>query len=323
MRELEIGQKESGQRLDKYLRKYLREAADGFIYKMLRKKNIKLNGRKAEGREILMPGDIVSLFFSEETLEKFRGKDTNPVYPVAELDILYEDEDIALLNKPAGMLSQKAKPGDASLVEYFLGYLQLQGKWKPGDAVTPSVCNRLDRNTSGLVIAGKSIRGLQKMSELLRGRSLEKYYLTIVEGVVKKPDTIRGFLKKDKEKNKVSLYETAAPGRSYIETGYEPLMDNGKYTLLRVLLLTGKTHQIRSHLGSIGHPVIGDVKYGGHPYPGLTGYLLHSEILVFPKLESPFENISEKKYAALPPQYFREIEKELFNGQRIRKGGKR
>ncbi|MCH5252460.1 MAG: RluA family pseudouridine synthase [Lachnospiraceae bacterium] len=322
MKEISIGENDSGQRLDKFLQKYLKEAKSGFIYKMLRKKNIKLNGKRAEGKEILLSGDRVAIYFSEETMRKFRGEGIRTVYPVTDLEIVYEDEEIALINKPVGMLSQKAKPEDVSLVEYFLGYLQEQGKWESGGTFTPSVCNRLDRNTSGLVIAGKSLRGLQKMSELLKERTVSKYYLTIVEGVMKEPDTIQGFLIKDEEKNKVRIYKEDAPGRSYIETGYEPLLDNGSYTLLKVRLLTGKTHQIRSHLGSIGHPVIGDIKYGGHSYPGLQGYLLHSEELIFPKLENPFQKISEKKFTALPPQQFLDIEKTLFDGLLFRKGGK-
>lgn len=314
MKEILVGRNEGGQRFDKFLQKYLREASKGFIYKMLRKKNIKLNGKKAEGNEMLREGDVVAVYFSEETLLKFRGEAAAEQYPVTVLDIIYEDSEIALINKPAGMLSQKAKPEDVSLAEYFPGYLQDKGEWQPGGAFTPGVCNRLDRNTSGLVIAGKSLRGLQKMSELLKERELDKYYLTIVEGVMKEPSLLKGYLEKEKAENKVRIYQEGGQGRSYIETGYEPLVNNGKYTLLRVKLVTGKTHQIRGHLGSIGHPVIGDIKYGGHPYRGLSSYLLHAEEIVFPKLEEPFEKISEKKYVASLPQKFLNIKEKLFGG---------
>ena len=168
MREIKIERNDSGQRLDKFLQKYLKEASRGFLFKMLRKKNITLNGKRAEGREILSEGDTVSVFFSDETFEKFRGVHKERRYPTTNLDILYEDSEAALLNKPVGMLSQKAKESDVTLVEYFLGYLQQKGDWREGGSFTPAVCNRLDRNTSGVVIAGKSLYGLQKMSELLK-----------------------------------------------------------------------------------------------------------------------------------------------------------
>ena len=195
MKELIIQNNDSGQRLDKFLQKYLDGASKGFLYKMLRKKNIKLNGSRAEGRELLSPGDRVALYLSEETIQKFRTVPQQVRYPQRELDILYEDENVVLLDKPAGMLSQKAKREDISLVEYFLGYLQSRGEWQPGGTFTPGICNRLDRNTSGIVIAGKSLPGLQKMSELLRERKVEKNYLAVVEGVMKRPEVIRGYLR--------------------------------------------------------------------------------------------------------------------------------
>lgn len=312
MREIEIGKNESGQRLDKFLQKYLRQASKGFIYKMLRKKNIKLNGGRAEGNEILAPGDAVAVYFSEETLQKFRGETPARVYPVTELDILYEDEHIALINKKAGMLSQKAKPEDVSLVEYFLGYMQSRGEWQPGSSFTPGICNRLDRNTSGIVIAGKSLQGLQKMSELLRERSVDKRYLTIVSGVMEEAAVIRAYLAKDGTTNKVNIFQEPGPGRAYIETAYEPLLNNGAYTLLNVKLITGKTHQIRSHLAGIGHPVAGDIKYGGGHLYGLKRLVLHAWKVSYPKLSGPFAQISEKTFVAPLPPEFMKIKEKLF-----------
>ncbi len=311
MKELIIQNNDSGQRLDKYLQKYMGEAPRGFLYKMLRKKNIKLNGSRAEGREILSTGDRVSLYLSEETIEKFRKETSQVRYPQGQLDILYEDENVVLLDKPAGMLSQKARREDVSLVEYLLGYLQSRGEWQPGGTFTPGICNRLDRNTSGIVVAGKSLAGLQKMSELLRERRVDKYYLAVVEGVMKEPEMIHGFLRKDEKTNQATIYDEAGEGRSYIETGYEPLADNGSYTLLRVKLITGKTHQIRSHLGSIGHPLLGDVKYGGGKYRGLPGYLLHSSEIQFPELPEPFRQLSGRCVRAPLPQQFEKITREL------------
>lgn len=312
MRELVIGKNESGQRLDKYLQKYLKEATKSFLYKMLRKKNIKLNGGKASGGEILEPGDRVTVYFSEDTLQKFRGSTRMVHYPVTDLSIVYEDEQIVLLNKPVGMLSQKAESDDVTLVEYFLGYLQKTGQWKPDEAFTPGICNRLDRNTSGLVIAGKSLAGLQKMSELLKERSIDKYYLTIVEGVMTEPATVCGYLTKDNEQNRVRIYDTDGPGRARIETGYEPLQNNGSYTLLKVKLITGKTHQIRSHLASIGHPLMCDVKYGGRKQEGQRSFFLHAEKICFPVIDGAFCNLSGQTFTASVPPRFDKMIKKLF-----------
>lgn len=315
MKEIVVQNTDSGQRLDKFLQKYLREASKGFLYKMLRKKNIKLNGSRAEGKEILAIGDRVTLFLSEETIQKFRGEAEQRIYPQTELSILYEDKNVLLLDKPAGLLSQRAKKEDISLVEYLLGYLQNRGEWRPGDTFTPGICNRLDRNTSGIVIAGKSLAGSQKMSELLKERTVDKYYLTIVEGVMREAEVIHGYLRKDEKTNQVKIYHQAGEGRAFIQTGYEPLADDGKYTLLRVKLITGKTHQIRSHLGSIGHPLLGDVKYGGKRYRGLSGYLLHSSEVHFPELSEPFQELSGKCVKAPLPLTFKNIKKELFGGK--------
>ena len=156
MKQICVQEREADQRLDKLLFRYLKEAPKSFVYKMLRKKNITLNGKKADGSERVQAGDMIRMFLSDETYEKFSGKQGagEISYPTACLDIIYEDEHILLINKPAGMLTQKAEPGDVSLNEYMLGYLQQSGQWdeETSAGVRPSVCNRLDRNTSGIVI---------------------------------------------------------------------------------------------------------------------------------------------------------------------------
>ena len=185
MKEFIINENEAGQRFDKYLAKLLREAPKSFFYKMMRKKNITLNGKKATGNEKLLSGDHVKLFLSDETFEKFSGSIAAPrAHHV--LDIIYEDENILLINKPAGMLSQPADDGTPSLVEYLTGYLLENGSLTEEDLRTfrPSVCNRLDRNTSGLIAAGKSLVGLQTLSEMFKLRELHKYYLCLVEGIL-------------------------------------------------------------------------------------------------------------------------------------------
>lgn len=298
VRQIEINANQSGQRFDKFLQKYMREATKSFIYKMLRKKNITLNGKKAQGNEKLEPGDKVVLFFSEETLEKFcGGQPRKKEGKKAAFPILYEDEQILVINKPAGMLSQKAKPDDVSLVELVQQYVGCEPGFSPG------ICNRLDRNTSGIVVAGKTLPALQKMSELFRIREVEKYYLTIVKGAMTETKEVEGYLLKDAKTNKVTVYREEKKGSSYIRTGYEPLVTTREMTLLRVHLMTGKPHQIRSHLSSLGHPVLGDAKYGG-AHPQINHQLLHAYELRFPKLGKPFEKISGKCFTATIPQIF-------------------
>ena len=289
MKEIVINENEAGQRLDKFLGKLLKEAPASFYYKMLRKKNIVLNGKKATGNEKLTAGDSIKLFLSDETFEKFAGKrQTNDLaasVPNIALEIVYEDHDVLAINKPAGMLSQKAKKEDISANEYILQNLLESGTITRESLHTfkPSVCNRLDRNTSGILVAGKTLNGLQQMSKAFRERSMEKYYLAIVAGHISKPRRIEGFLKKDEKNNQVTILSEPSNDAKPIITEYRPLKLVGQVTLLEVHLITGRSHQIRAHLASIGHPVIGDTKYGNPRLnreflknAGVTHQLLHA-----------------------------------------------
>lgn len=288
MKEFKINANEAGQRFDKYLKKLLKEANTSFIYKMLRKKNIVLNGKKADGTEKLNVGDEVKLFLADETFDKFHGAATSAKQleayaqiPSKKLDIVYEDEDVIIINKPVGMLSQKAKPEDISANEYIIAYLLQSGALTQEALNTfkPSICNRLDRNTSGLLIAGKTLKGLQTMSEALKDRSAErgvqKYYRCIVSGVLREKTYLKGYLSKDEQTNKVTVYKTKPADQTIeclpIETEYRPIASANGYTELEVHLITGRSHQIRAHLSSIGHPIIGDSKYGSPKVNELFG----------------------------------------------------
>lgn len=314
MQEIIVTANEAGQRFDKLLVKYLNEAPKSFIYKMLRKKNIVLNDKKATGNEKLTIGDSVKLYLADETIAKFSR--TEVITTNAKLDIIYEDENVMMLNKPVGMLSQKAEAKDESLVEHIISHMLSTGELSPDDLrkFKPSICNRLDRNTSGLVVAGKSLVGLQKMGELFKDRSLRKFYRCLVVGEVSDKIYIKGYLTKDERTNKVSILNKEQEGALPIETEYEPIWTNGRCTLLEVHLITGRTHQIRAHLASQSHSIIGDYKYGNRvtndEYKakyGLESQLLHAYRMELPVLTGDLSNISEKKFVAPLPTLFSKI----------------
>ena len=299
MREIIISPGEAGGRFDRYLGKYLRQASRSFLYKMLRKKNITLNGAKADGSEILQSGDHIKLFFSDETLEKFTaGADKASGIPRIDLDIIYEDDDVIFINKPAGMLSQKARPEDISLCEYLAAYLaDRRGDDPDGRKVfSPGVCNRLDRNTSGLITAGKTLRGLQSLSEAFRERKADKYYLAIVRGELSQNTGFDGYLTKDAASNTVSLGADGSSGGEHVSTEIYPLYTKGGYSLVRVKLLTGKTHQIRATMQYLGYPIVGDKKYGAADLSLARRQLLHSYELVFKD--------TGERFIAAPPKDF-------------------
>ncbi|MBQ9234138.1 MAG: RluA family pseudouridine synthase [Lachnospiraceae bacterium] len=290
MREVIIGKNEDGQRLNKFLMKYLNLAPSSFIYKMLRKKNIKINDKKADGSEIVSIGDTVKIFLSDDTIAKFKSdilndynlKKSNGIYKI-DNDILYQDEDIIVINKPSGILSQKAERDDYSVNEAVVDYTLNNGIISKDELSTfkPSVCNRLDRNTSGIIWAGISLKGSKELSQAFKDRSIDKYYYTIVKGKFDKKLIVDGYISRDEDKlmSKVitcekyeELSNDAADKRydnlnlnnnyTRIETGFYPVSYGNDYTLIRIKLITGKTHQIRAHLKSLGFPVAGDVKYG-------------------------------------------------------------
>ena len=326
MKEIVIQRQEAGQRLDRVLQRYLKEAPSGFIYRMLRKKNITLNGKKAAGPEKLQEGDCLRLYFSDETLARFTGLETDgegavsrgqsaAMAAVFKEGIIYEDEQILLFNKPAGMLSQKAKPEDLSACEYLTAYLKDKGEVTDETLRTfvPAPCNRLDRNTSGLLACGKTTEALQALSAMFRLRTAGKYYQCIVAGKVKESGKLTGFLEKNRRQNQVRI-DVRSDGKDVpVLTLYEPLkvLQGGKATLLQVELVTGKTHQIRAHLAWAGHPILGDPKYGdpkvnreiSRSCP-LKRQLLHAGRLTFPQMPGKLAYLSGRSYEAPLPDDF-------------------
>lgn len=337
MYQITITEKEEGQRFDKYLHRILPEAGTGFLYKMLRKKNITLNDRKADGSEKIIAGDCVKIFFAQDTLDQFMGKQssgggalchgTKTAFGVSEyerayrqlsdIQVIYENDHVLLADKPAGILSQKAAGADISLNEWLIGYLLAKGELSESALTVfkPSVCNRLDRNTSGIVLCAKSLRGAQTLSRLLKERTLHKYYQLFVKGRLEEERLIEGYLVKDDKRNKVTVSPVSdSPDHSYIQTRYKPLRIEADKTLLEVELITGKSHQIRAHLAGIGHPLLGDYKYGDRSWNeiyrqkyGVQSQLLHAYKVVFPSLELPFTDLSGRTFLCELPEIFERV----------------
>lgn len=264
MRQLIISEKDGNQRLDKYLSKYMQKAPKSFFYKMFRKKNITLNGKKCEGNEKLNAGDEIKLFLSDETIDNFREETLLKASTGVKVTFttVYEDEDILICDKPRGVLSQKANPSDVSMNEQIREYLLNKKDYKFSDTFTPAVCNRLDRNTSGLITAGKTLKGAQLLSEAFREHNLDKYYICIVRGKIDKRMKVDAYLVKNEKNNTVKIYNQEVPESEHIITEYIPVKSNGSSTLLKINLHTGKPHQIRAHLAYLGHALLGDYKYG-------------------------------------------------------------
>lgn len=314
MKEIIIRKNDEDQRFSKFLNRLFKNANDGFSYKMLRKKNITLNGKKADGTEKLKEGDTVRIYFSDETFEKLTASSKTRDYPSLDVSrIVYEDENILIYNKPAGMLSQRSAKTDLSACEYLIGYLQEKNECNT--SYTPSFMNRLDRNTTGLILAAKSLKASRELSRMLKDRSLKKEYLTFVKGNVKEGADKSAYLVKDEKTNTVTIRSTGTEAEK-IETAYTPVRfcDKLNGTVLLVNLKTGKTHQIRAHLSSLGYPVAGDQKYGDPAFNAMlnrtmrTNYqLLHSYRVTFPRNTGELEYLSGKSFCA-DAEFLKEIE---------------
>ena len=275
MKSLTIRENDANQRLDKFLQKAVPNLPKALMYKCIRTKRIKVNRKRAEISTRLMVGDIVDLYINDEFFEAPSEYNDFKNAPKS-LDIIYEDENLLILNKKVGLLCH---PDDREYVDTLIArvkrYLYDKGEWRPEDELSfmPSLINRIDRNTSGIVLAAKNAETLRIMNQKMKDRELHKYYLCVVHGKPpKNSDVLKDYLIKDENKNKVFVYDSLRPGAKEIRTKYEVLNTGKGMSLLEVELLTGRTHQIRAHLASIGCPLLGDGKYGRNELNKKLGY---------------------------------------------------
>ena len=285
MRELIIGKNDAGQRLDKFLTKAL-DLPQSLLYKSIRLKKIKVNRKRAEANMKLAEGDTIQCFLAEEFFEKGKKHGFSEGSSLGaeslcrintKLDIVYEDENLILVNKPAGLsVHEDADSKSNTLITYILSYLYEKGEYSPEDeqSFAPALCNRIDRNTQGIVIAAKTAEALRVMNEKIKLREIDKYYLAAVHGIPERKEALlTGYLIKDEKTNTVRVFDKNPPrGAKDIKTKYKVIAKNSDSALLEVELLTGRTHQIRAHLAHVGHSLVGDGKYGVNRADRQKGY---------------------------------------------------
>ncbi len=266
MKELTIGKNEAGQRLDRFLSKRFPALPASLMQKWVRLGRVKLNGKKCARDARLAEGDQLRLYISDEYLAPPEESEAWRRIEHPDLTVVYEDENILLLDKPAGLLCHPDERESVNtLLTRMLAYLYQSGQWDADseDVFAPALCNRIDRNTRGIVIAAKTAEALRILNEKIRDREIEKYYRCLVKGEPKPPaGALEGYLLRDEKEHRVRVYKSPRPGARYAKTAYTTLERRGPLTLVECRLITGRTHQIRAQFAAAGTPLAGDGKYG-------------------------------------------------------------
>ena len=315
-----VNSKESGQTLEKYVKKVLNTSPLSFIYKLFRKKDIKVNGHWQKEKYIVNEGEEVTIFVSDFQLEEFNKKNDYTPSDYIKPWILYEDENVLFINKPRGVLVQKDDNyNDKPLDQMVIEYLMFKGEYDPQNdlAFKPGPAHRIDRNTSGIVIFGKNHDALAYLFELFQKHELiGKHYLCLVVGDIAKEGTVEVPLRKNFDTKKVVVAPLSS-GAKPAKTVYHPIERFGDFTLLDITLITGRTHQIRVHMSYIRHHVVGDGKYGDFKVNnmlekeyGFTNQFLHASEVHFGELKPPLNNLSKKSFKAeMPEEYINLLNK--------------
>ncbi|GAU79469.1 RluA family pseudouridine synthase [Fusibacter sp. 3D3] len=277
MKTIIITKNEADQRLDRFLLKYFNNTTRTNVYKLIRKKMFKVNGIRVKEDYFLKDEDKLDIFLQDETIEGLMKEIVTVKPDQIGLDILFENDDMLIVNKPKGMLTHPDKDEYkntlATIVHYYLADLCTK-------TFRPAPVHRLDKNTSGLILFAKTYESLKLYNALMRERKIGKYYLTVVEGTLKGPGEVKGYLIKDEVKNKVTILKSNQDESKFCHTKYSVLKRYRAYTLVEIELLTGRSHQIRASMASIGHPIVGDVKYGGKKVDDISTQLLHGYKLI-------------------------------------------
>ena len=288
MKEYHITKNDSGQRLNKFLEKAVPRLPGGLMHKYIRLKRIKVNGKRTEPAYRLCEGDLLQLYINDTFFESPSLQEAWEKISVPDLHVLYEDDNILLADKRPGMVVHADERGDENtLIANIQAYLRQSGQWDPADAAsfTPALCNRIDRNTGGIVIAAKTAEALRIMNDKIKNHELSKRYLCVVHGVPQPPKAkLTHYLRRDEQRKQVEVFSHPAPGAKTAQLIYRVLTSRNGLSLVECTLLTGRTHQIRAQMAAVGHPLLGDGKYGTNaknkPY-GETSQLLYSYKLTF------------------------------------------
>lgn len=304
MRQLIITKNDAGQRLDKFLLKYMPQIPNSMLYKSLRKDCVRVNGKHIrDGAYKLIEGDELKLYMKDE----FFAEEKSFIPVKTDIDIVYEDNNILIVNKKSGIVVHADDKGtELTLIEQIKSYLYNKGEYRPEQehSFAPALCNRLDRNTSGLIIAAKNAEALRIMNEKIRLREVHKYYMCIADGIIRGSGTLSAHLTRGDKKVKIS--EKDNKGSKAVQLKYRAVANSENKTLLEIELLTGRTHQIRAQLASIGHPLSGDVKYGGSH--NKSGYNLCSCRLEFDfKKDSGILDYLNYKTVELPHKNYTDL----------------
>ncbi len=311
MKEHIISENEGGQRLDKFICKRFKTMPLSLVYKYIRTKKIKLNGKKATASDFVSVGDKLTFYIPDEFFSN-NAEEKAYTHIKANLTVVYEDDNILIADKPTGLLCHSDdKEGYNTLINHIKAYLAEKGEYKSEETFAPALCNRIDRNTCGLVIAAKNAVALREMNEIIKKRLVSKKYLAAVHGTPQKQGTISGYLRKDGNANRVFLSDKrASVDEKEAITKYKLLETNGDISLIEAELITGRTHQIRAHLASIGHPLLGDGKYAvnlkdrrlGYNHQSLCSYNL--KFLQIDKTKS-LAYLSQREFYSSRPSFLK------------------